>query len=170
MSAAVQVSLAEYLSTEYEPDCDYVDGILEERNVGLRRHSRTQTLLALWLGVREKEHGQRVLVEQRVRVSPSRIRIPDVCLVSPDNNDELTQRPPTLWIEVLSPDDRWSRVQVRLNDCLRFGVEMIWIIDPYSKQAWIATQASGTMPVEDETLRCAKLNLEVGISEILPED
>jgi Uma2 family endonuclease len=61
-------------------------------------------------------------------------------------------------------------VQVRLNDCLRFGVEMIWIIDPYSKQAWIATQASGTMPVEDETLRCAKLNLEIGISEILPED
>jgi hypothetical protein len=34
MALATRVSLEEYLSTDYEPDCDYVDGVLEERNVG----------------------------------------------------------------------------------------------------------------------------------------
>jgi hypothetical protein len=40
MPTATHVSLAEYLNTEYEPDCEYLDGVLEERNVGW---SATQT-------------------------------------------------------------------------------------------------------------------------------
>lgn len=122
MSTAVQISLEEYLSNTYEPDCDYVDGALEERNVGLRRHSRTQTLLARWLSNREQQHKHAVLVEQRVKVSATRIRIPDICLVAADNEDELTQTPPALWIEIVSPNDRWSRIQIRLTDCIDFGV------------------------------------------------
>jgi hypothetical protein len=38
------ISLTEYLNTDYEPDTDYVEGMLEERNVGRRRHSETQCL------------------------------------------------------------------------------------------------------------------------------
>jgi Uma2 family endonuclease len=170
MSTAVQISLGEYLSNTYEPDCDYVDGVLEERNVGLRRHSRTQTLLAGWLLRREKHHGFRVLTEQRVKVSPTRVRIPDVCLVSASNNDELTQQPPLLWIEVVSPDDRWSRIQTRLADCTTFGVPMIWIVDPYIKQAWTITGAAGAAPVTDGILRYPELGLEVPLEDILPED
>jgi Uma2 family endonuclease len=170
MSTAVQISLGEYLSNTYEPDCDYVDGVLEERNVGLRRHSRTQTLIARWLGNREQQHGHAVLVEQRVKVSATRVRIPDVCLVAPDNDDELTQKPPALWIEIVSPDDRWSRIQTRLADCINFGVPMIWIVDPYTKQAWMMTRAAGAAPVTDGILRFAELGLEVRLDDILAED
>jgi hypothetical protein len=46
MAVATRVSLEEYLNTEYEPDCDYVDGVLEQRNVGKKRHARTQTRAA----------------------------------------------------------------------------------------------------------------------------
>jgi Uma2 family endonuclease len=144
--------------------------MLEERNVGLRKHSRTQTLLTAWLFGREKKHGFRVLTEQRVRVSPTRVRIPDACLVTPDNNDELTQQPPMLWIEIVSPDDRWSGIQTRLADCTTFGVPMIWIVDPYTKQAWTITGAAGAVPVADGMLRYPKLGLEVPLQEILPED
>ncbi len=170
MSAApAPVSLAEYLNTEYEPDCDYVDGILEDRNVGKNRHSRTQTLLIAWLAAREKQHGFRVLTEQRVQVSPRRVRIPDVCLLVAGDKDEVTLRPPLLWIEVLSPEDRWNRIQTRLNDALNFGVRTIWIVDPYSKEAWIATPEHGTTTVEDGMLRCADPALEIPLREILPE-
>ena len=170
MSAAVQISLGEYLSSEYEPDCDYVDGVLEERNVGLRRHSRTQVLLSGWLLARESSHGYRVLIVERVKVSATRVRIPDICLVSPDDRDELTERPPVLWIEVVSSDDRWSRIQTRLADCTTFGVPMIWIVDPYTKQAWTITGAAGAVPVTDGILRYPELGLEVPLQEILPED
>ena len=170
MSATVHVSLAEYMSTEYEPDCDYVDGRIEERNVGKQRHSRTQSLLATYLTGREKQHGRKVLVEQRVQVSPSVVRIPDICLIDPADKNEVTQNPPALCIEVLSLDDRWSRVQDRLTDFLTFGVAMVWVVDPYSKRAWIATRKHPATLVDDGKLRCGELNLEIELSDILPED
>lgn len=34
MSAAPQVSLEEYLNTDYEPEFEYVGGVLVDRNVG----------------------------------------------------------------------------------------------------------------------------------------
>lgn len=171
MSAApAPVSLSEYLNTDYEPDCDYVDGFLEERNGGKNKHSRTQTLLTIWLAAREAEHAFVVLTEQRVQVAPRRVRIPDICLLDRNDQDEVTQQPPLLWIEILSPEDCWQRIQTRLNDALSFGVRTIWIIDPYEKQAWIATADHGTVPAEDRRLRSTNPPLEVDLREILPED
>jgi hypothetical protein len=34
-----RVSLKEYLATSYDPDVEYVDGVLEERNIGDWLHS-----------------------------------------------------------------------------------------------------------------------------------
>lgn len=34
----VHVSVAEYLASSYRPDCDYVDGVIEERNLGEKEH------------------------------------------------------------------------------------------------------------------------------------
>lgn len=170
MSAiTAQVPLADYLNTEYEPDCDYVDGVLEERNVGKGRHSKIQTRLVVWLGSRARQHGHGVRVEQRVQVSQSRVRIPDICLVAADETDEVIQRPPALCVEVLSPDDRWSRVQERLTDFLNFSVPMIWIVDPYSNEAWIATKDKAVARVNDDKLRCPDLGLEIELSEIFAD-
>jgi hypothetical protein len=36
------ISIREYLSTSYRPDCDYVNGIIEERNLGEYDHARLQ--------------------------------------------------------------------------------------------------------------------------------
>jgi len=42
MDTTVLVTEEEYLSTSYEPDCEYEDGVLIERNVGERDHSWLQ--------------------------------------------------------------------------------------------------------------------------------
>jgi Uma2 family endonuclease len=167
-STAVHISIEEYLNADYEPDCDYVDGRLEERNVGGRRHSRTQVRLAVYLRSKELEHE--ALISQDVKVSPSRIRIPDICLVEKGDRDEVVGRPPALWVEVLSPEDSWSKMQAKIDDALRFGVPTIWIIDPYAKEAWIATPDAPVTSVGDGKLRCADLKLEVELSEIWPEE
>ncbi|HEX3683116.1 MAG TPA: Uma2 family endonuclease [Bryobacteraceae bacterium] len=169
MATAVHVSLEEYLNTDYEPDCDYVDGVLEERNVGKNRHSETQSLIVGLLLAWRRQYGFRVMTEQRVQVSPTRVRIPDVCLVARDDRDEVTQRAPLLWIEILSPDDRFSRVLNRLQDCLQFGVKTIWIIDPYSNNAWILRR-EGLRQAEDGILRSENPALEVKLTDVLPED
>ncbi len=134
------------------------------------RHSDTQGLVVGWLLARKSEHGFRVRPEQRVQLAPFRIRIPDVCLVPADDKAEIIQQPPPLWIEILSPDDRWYRTHNKLRDVLAFGVPTVWIIDPYSNEAWTATQDGHVIQVEDGILRCANLNLEMPLSEVLPAE
>src|SRR5437016_10905075 len=46
------VSISEYLSTSYDPDCDYVDGVIEERNLGENNHADLQTTIAVCFGNR----------------------------------------------------------------------------------------------------------------------
>lgn len=168
MAIATRLSLEEYLNTDYEPDCDYVDGVLEERNVGKKKHSRTQVRLAAWLVAREHQYGYETVAEQRVKVAGTRVRIPDICLLAAGDDDEVTQNPPLLCIEVLSPDDRWNRVELRLRDYLAFGVPTIWVIDPYSRKGWVGTQNTEITEAGDGVLRCADLNLELPLSDILP--
>ena len=42
LTPSVSVTEQEYLRTSYEPDCDYLDGRVEERNVGEYEHSGVQ--------------------------------------------------------------------------------------------------------------------------------
>src|SRR5262245_27389130 len=124
MKTSAPVSVEEYLSSEYSPDVDYVDGELVERNVGEKDHSRLQTLLTAFLANRETEYGIHVFVEQRVQISPRRFRVPDVCVtVGPEPQEQIFTTAPFLCIEILSPDDRMSRIQEKIDDYLNFGVQ-----------------------------------------------
>ncbi len=40
---------------------------------------------------------------------------------------------PILAVEVLSPTDRWSRVQTKIQDYLEAGVPLVWLADPDEK-------------------------------------
>jgi hypothetical protein len=61
MQADAPISVSEYLSTSYRPDCDLMDGVIVERNVGEKDHSKLQTRLTMYLGVRAKQWRIHVL-------------------------------------------------------------------------------------------------------------
>jgi hypothetical protein len=42
MATTTQISLSEYLQTTDHPDCEYVDGELQERNAGKTDQARAQ--------------------------------------------------------------------------------------------------------------------------------
>ena len=65
-SRATVISVEEYLSHTYEPDCDYIDGHIEERNVGETDHSWLQAAFIGFFYPRRKEWNITVLPEQRV--------------------------------------------------------------------------------------------------------
>ncbi len=50
-----EISVREYLGSSYEPDCDYIDGHLEQRNLGEFDHGRIQTLVAAMILGREHD-------------------------------------------------------------------------------------------------------------------
>jgi Uma2 family endonuclease len=166
MSTAARVSLEEYLRTEYHPDCDYVDGVLEDRNVGKQTHGETQAAVAAFFHLLRKRLGIRVATELRMRVSATRVRIPDVAIVDAQDVDEVKQNPPLLCIEILSPDDRFSRVLKIVDEYLAFGVPMIWIVDPYNREAFVITQEERE-PRPVNQLRWNDIVVE--LSEILPD-
>ena len=144
------LSLEEYLKTVYRPDCDFVDGEIEERKVGERDHNRIQLLVASWFLNHEREWNIESIPEQRTRVSKSRVRIPDVCLVSRDIPvEQVTVTPPLLCVEVLSPEDRLARITKRLDDFAAMGVPNLWIIDPAQRIGYIYTSHNSLKLVTD---------------------
>ena len=60
------VSLEEYLSTVYEPDCDFVDGTIEERNLGEWDHALVQSNISAYLHTHSKTQERRVLTALRL--------------------------------------------------------------------------------------------------------
>ena len=78
--ATTAATIQEYLTSVYESDCDYVDGEVQERNTGTFDHSRLQGAVFAYFYNRRKEWGITVVPEQRVQVSPTRFRVPDVCV------------------------------------------------------------------------------------------
>ncbi|HTY84628.1 MAG TPA: Uma2 family endonuclease [Silvibacterium sp.] len=146
-AAPLPVSVSEYLHTSYQPDCDYVDGVIEERNLGELDHAEVQGALLLYLNQHKREWGIRTFPEIRVQTSPTRFRIADICIVSvAAPREQIIQTLPVAVIEVLSPEDRVPRDSVRLEDYRKMGVRNIWVIDPatrrgfdYSAGNWIET-------------------------------
>lgn len=169
MATLAVVPVSEYLSQAYEPDCDFVDGELEERNVGEELHSELQNILGAVLRLHRKEWSIRVLTEQRVQVAPDCFRVPDVCVVpSSKPRGRIISYPPLLCIEVLSPEDRMARVQVRVNDFARLGVENIWVLDPWERLAYYASPKGFEQP-SDGVLRVPNTPIEINLAEIFAE-
>jgi hypothetical protein len=95
MSAATLISLDEYLDRSFEPDCDFVDGELVERQLGKRRHSYAQAKITMWFG--RRADGFEALTEWRTRVGANRIRIPDILILKkPLPDEEVLTSPPYL--------------------------------------------------------------------------
>ena len=141
MSTSSLVSVSEYLSTSYRPDCDYVDGVVLERNLGEYDHARLQGEVFAYFHARRREWGLRAVPEQRVQISPTRFRVPDVCVVLGEPAEQIFRTPPFICIEILSRDDRLSDMQDRVADYLNFGVRYVWVIDPRTRKAWRCTMS-----------------------------
>jgi Uma2 family endonuclease len=145
MATIPLIPVEEYLATAYRPDREYIDGVIEERNLGEYDHARLQTAIVIWFGNHAREWKIRAVVELRMRVCETRYRVPDVSVFWADQPvEQVPTHPPLLAVEVLSPEDTLRKLENRVNDYLDFGIEHIWIIDPQGPKSWIATRGQLT--------------------------
>jgi Uma2 family endonuclease len=166
MSASTTVSLEEYLATSYRPDQDYVEGLLFERNVGQKDHSRLQRRVLEWFGRRSRKLNIEAFPEQRIRVASQRFRVPDVCIVQlPEPDEQVFTRPPYICIEILSPEDTFPRLQERFDDYLEMGVPNIWVFDPASRRGWWITR-EGHWEALDGVLRTRDAVVALPIADL----
>lgn len=108
---------------------------------------------------------RRVLPSLRVRVRATCVRVPDISVLAEDAPEEQVPTfPPILCIEILSPEDRMTRLMAKLKDFVEMGVPACWIIDPVARRAWTATPGI-LAEAADGILRSG--DLEMPLTEIL---
>jgi Uma2 family endonuclease len=159
MATSTIVPLEEYLHTSYEPECEWIDGVLKEKSMPDGYHGFFQGWLLTFFLNRRAEFGLRALSEVRIRVSQHHYRVPDVLVIPADvaflPSPTVT---PLICIEVLSPDDRKSDLMEKIEDYQLMGVPAIWIVEP-RKRTLAMADASGIHQVEELTLQGTSVKL-----------
>lgn len=169
MATGTLISLEEYLSTTYDPDCEYVDGELLERNMGELDHSGIQGIVFAMLLSQRQQRGIHVFLELRVQVSATRFRVPDILVTL--GKGRILKEPPFLCIEILSPEDRTSRIEKKIDDYLKFGVQYVWLIDPAERTGWSYTSEGKRQSADVLTTSDPQLTLSLKeVFEALKED
>jgi len=108
-----------------------------EMPVGERHAALAAELAALLLGFVKPRHLGRVYVElgHRLFSAPDTIRAPDVSFVARPGPivERYVDVPPTLAVEITSPDDRESDVALKVEEYLDAGTERVWIVRPRNR-------------------------------------
>ena len=131
------LSIEEYLHTSYKPDVHFVDGEIEERNLGEHTHNFIQGFIYHLFTLNVDIWASEAIVEQHIRINSSRVRVCDVVVIGADDPfEEVMTRTPLICVEILSPEDRIARVEVVLADYFAMGVPNIWLIDPIRRIAY----------------------------------
>jgi Uma2 family endonuclease len=163
------ISVREYLTSSYRPDCDYVEGRIEERNLGEYDHGFLQAIIAALFTNNRASWQVRTVTEVRTQVKSARFRVPDVSVLRADAPREpIIRHPQLIAIEILSPEDRLSKLQEKVDDYLDFGVENIWVIDPETRKAWTA-DSTGFHIVQNGELIVPGTPIRVVLGELFAE-
>jgi Uma2 family endonuclease len=110
-----------------------------------------------------------VLPEQRVQISETRYRIPDICILRrSDPKDRIVNWAPLLCIEVLSEEDRLQELQTKVNEFETLGTRDIWVIDPWKRVAYYAS-SNGFQRVTDDLLRVQGTPIELSLTALFAE-
>jgi len=160
------VSLEEYLRTSYDPDMEFVDGVLVERNVGDWLHSLIQSNILVAL--RRKYPHLKAVVELRSNTAATRYRIPDVTVLLAAPATRYLLEAAFLVVEVLSEDDSLTRVMGKLQEYAELGVPNIWLIDPRMKLMWVY-RPPALFEIEGDTIAVADGSVELSRAEIFAE-
>lgn len=168
MSAKVLMSVDEYLHTSFDgPDCEYLDGEVVERNMGELPHGKAQGNIYFHLRLLAERTGILVVPEVRIRISATRYRVPDLSVWRHDKiGDRIPTEAPFLIVEILSPEDRMTRVQPKIAEYLSIGVEWIWLIDPIEKNAIVFSTRNPAGELT-ETLRTENPAIEIPLAKAL---
>jgi Uma2 family endonuclease len=86
---------------------------------------------------------------------PDTVRGPDVAVYNDatafaELHPKYGEVPPLLAVEVLSPQDRTSKVMRKVTDYLRAGVRLVWLLDPESRDATVCRPGREPIVVEQD--------------------
>jgi Uma2 family endonuclease len=177
MTTAAPLTLEKFLEMpETEPASEFIDGRIYQKPMPAGKHSRLQ--LTFCDAVNQVAEVQQIaLAFPELRCTfGGRSIVPDATVFTwqripfeldgeVGNTFELY---PDWTVEILSPDQRTTKVISNILHCLKYGTELGWLIDP--DERLILAFISGQEPIEltgSDSLPIPKfLNLNLTVDEV----
>jgi Uma2 family endonuclease len=112
-----------------------------------------------------------------IRRNPDTVRAADIVFISRER--DLRPRAkgyfeiaPDLVVEVLSPDDRMSRMREKLRDYFSAGVRVVWVVDPALRRVLVHRSLTDVTVLDDRQILTEEELLpgfSVPVAELFPE-
>lgn len=166
VQASAKITLEEFLKLpETKPYGEYINGQVIQKPIPQGKHSKLQGKLVTTINeVAESQQIALAFPELRCTFG-SRSIVPDVTVfawarIPVDENGDIANAftvAPNWTIEILSPEQRQTKVTGNILHCLNYGSKLGWLSDPEEKsvlvypanqQTKILTQ-NGVLPVPD---------------------
>jgi Uma2 family endonuclease len=129
-----KLSLEEFHArfAEEKPYFEYWDGEAVQKSRPTRLHSLIQEILVRLLGAMGYDAGQEITL----KLDPAYEPIPDVIAAEGAIGDPYPTEPFEVAIEILSPDDSFSRVLRKCRLYKTWGIRQVVVIDPEARMIW----------------------------------
>jgi Uma2 family endonuclease len=155
----------EFLRTlDGEHRYEWINGQLRERPPMGAKANRVATILVSLLNSFATAHRLGLVCSQECgyqifKDEPKKVRKPDASFIPrgrlPDDRPPSghVRVPPALVVEVVSPNDEAEEVEARVDDYLRAGVKLLWVLYPATHSVWLLrADGSGTRLTEGKEL------------------
>lgn len=115
-----------------KPHYELLDGAAVQKSLPTRLHSILQFVLSVML----KELGFKPRPELTLAIDETWEPTPDVCGILGPEEDPYPSHAVAVAIEVLSPEDRFTRVIQKCRKYAEWGIQDILVYDPVSRDVW----------------------------------
>lgn len=129
------------LYAQRKPHFELLDGEAFQKTLPTKFHSILQFVLCLIL----RELGFKSRPELTLAISESWEPTPDVCGIIGPEEDPYPTHAVAVAIEVLSPDDRFTRIIQKCRKYAEWGVTDILVFDPVEREAWYWDATTGDL-------------------------
>jgi Uma2 family endonuclease len=161
--------------------CELVDGRIVPLPPATVEHGEIEVILGSELRVWAHSSGRgRALgggVGLYIRRDPDTVRAVDILFISKERDRQPRAKgyfeiAPELTVEVLSRDDRMSRVREKLRDYFSAGVQLVWVVDPALRRVLVHRSLTDVTVFDDREILIDEELLpgfSVPVSELFPE-
>jgi len=144
-------------------------------------HGHIEAAIVIPLGIFNRQHKLGRVLTGEVGIytgrNPDTVRAADVAFISYERLNQAKARgyltiAPELVVEIMSPDDKWSEVQEKLEEYFEVGVLMVLVVDPRRKAVHVYRSLDdwNRLTIDDElTLENVLPGFRVPVAEIFAD-
>ncbi len=181
------ISVDEFLEMANSPEyagCNFelVEGVIFPVSYTNRQHSETLSLLAARLVAFVYGHklgrvysGDGGFVLERTSIGRDSVRGVDIAFIkaanAPDPNvPSVIEGAPDLAIEIISPSNTVSDIDLKISQLLAAGAQAVWIVYPEARKVQVHTRQGIRVFLEDDTLTGGELlpDFRIKVADIFP--